>query len=159
MTLIHEYCVPCSGSEPQLNEDEIKQHWLETPMWEIADVDSVKHLRRTFEFESYAEGIAFMAQVGALADQQNHHPEMDVGYKKVTVEWWTHAINGLHRNDFIMAAKTDQAYLDLVETQRRTTVTEASEESFPASDSPGWIGKSAEDELYSPEPSQGEKKS
>jgi 4a-hydroxytetrahydrobiopterin dehydratase len=152
--LLEEQCVPCSGNEPQLTEDEIKQYWLETPMWQVEKVDGVKHLRRAFQFDSYLDGVHFAARVGELAEQQNHHPQMTIGYKKVTVDWWTHAIGGLHRNDFIMATKTDQAFLDQLDTARdKTVVTEASEESFPASDSPGWIGKSAEDERYPPEPS------
>ena len=152
MPLLDENCVPCTGSEPRLTEDGIKQQWLETPMWHVENQEGIQHLQRTFEFESYNDSIGFAAQVGALAEQQNHHPEMVVRYGSVTVDWWTHAIGGLHKNDFIMAAKTDRLYLDEVDKARqKSVVSEASDESFPASDAPGWIGKSAESE--SPESS------
>ena len=68
------------------------------------------HLERVFQFPDFAQALAFTNRVGALAEEEGHHPALLTEWGKVTVAWWTHAIGGLHRNDFIMAAKTDQIY-------------------------------------------------
>ena len=63
-----------------------------------------------FTFGSFAEALAFTDAVGALAEAEGHHPAILTEWGRVTVTWWTHAIKGLHRNDFIMAARTDELY-------------------------------------------------
>ena len=144
--LAQERCIPCTGDVPQLTDPEIRELHLSAPMWEVAEVEGMKRLRRSFKFERYGDGVIFASRVGGLADEQNHHPTIIIRYKKVAVEWYTYAIGGLHRNDFIMAAKSDDAYLKLIdETRSKGVVQEASEESFPASDSPGWIGSTSEE--------------
>ncbi len=143
--LAQETCVPCKGGIPPLSDEEIQQLHMDTPMWEVAAAEGVKQLQRSFTFDNYADGLVFTLRVGRLAQEQDHHPVIITRYDGVTLEWSTHAIKGLHRNDFIMAAKSDQLYLALLdETRAKSVVQEASEESFPASDSPGWIGNSAE---------------
>jgi 4a-hydroxytetrahydrobiopterin dehydratase len=70
-------------------------------------VDGVPRLERTFRFATYPEALAFTQRVGELADSEGHHPVIVTEARRVRVSWWTHAIKGLHRNDFIMAAKSD----------------------------------------------------
>ena len=70
-------------------------------------VDGIKRLRRAFKFKDFREAMQFTNRVGELAEQEDHHPAILTEWGKVTVTWWTHKIKGLHRNDFIMAAKTD----------------------------------------------------
>ncbi len=77
------------------------------PDWERREVDGVPRLERTFRFPDFAAALAFTDRVGALAEEQGHHPALLTEWGRVTVSWWTHKIGGLHRNDFVMAARTD----------------------------------------------------
>jgi 4a-hydroxytetrahydrobiopterin dehydratase len=76
----------------------------------LVEGDGVKRLRRSFAFEDFAQALAFATRVGAAAEQEGHHPALLIEWGRVTVDWWTHAIGGLHRNDFVMAAKTDELF-------------------------------------------------
>ena len=103
-------CVPCQGGVPTLTDDEIKVLKPEVPLWKVARAGGIKRLRREFTFPDFAAAIAFAWQVGELAEQEQHHPDLHVSWGKVVVEIWTHKIKGLHRNDFILAAKVDQIH-------------------------------------------------
>ena len=103
-------CVPCSGDEPQATDEEIQEYQEQVPEWEIIEKGGVRRLRREFDFKNFREALAFTNRVGELAEEQDHHPLLKTEWGKVTVQWWTHAIGGLHRNDFIMAAKTSDLY-------------------------------------------------
>ena len=78
------------------------------PDWKMVEHGQVPCLERTFRLKNFVQALDFTNQVGGLAEEEGHHPAILTEYGKVTVVWWTHAIEGLHRNDFIMAAKTDQ---------------------------------------------------
>lgn len=80
------------------------------PDWHIVERDGYACLKRSFHFGSFAEALAFTDKVGALAQEEGHHPTIVTEWGHVSVSWWTHALKGLHRNDFVMAAKTDLLY-------------------------------------------------
>ena len=100
-------CEPCKTGAPLATEAETADFLRQIPEWTILQVDGIKRLSRSFKFRNFKEALAFTNRVGALAEEQNHHPEITTTWGKVTVHWWTHKIGGLHRNDFIMAALTD----------------------------------------------------
>ena len=99
-------CVACRKGEPTLTAAEVDELHPQVPAWQIVE-DSTVRLERTFKFEDFAQALAFTNKVGSAAEEEGHHPVLLTEYGRVTVKWWTHKIKGLHRNDFIMAAKTD----------------------------------------------------
>jgi 4a-hydroxytetrahydrobiopterin dehydratase len=108
--LTAEKCVACRRDAPTVTDAEIAELHPQVPEWELVEVEGVKRLRREFAFEDFAQALAFTDAVGALAEEEGHHPALLTAWGRVTVSWWTHKIRGLHRNDFIMAAKTDRAF-------------------------------------------------
>lgn len=104
-------CVPCRGGEPTLEEKQIIELQPQVPDWEIIEHMNIKRLERVFKFQDFKEALHFTDKVGEIAEEQGHHPVIITQWGKVKVSWWTHKIKGLHRNDFIMAAKTDELYL------------------------------------------------
>jgi 4a-hydroxytetrahydrobiopterin dehydratase len=107
-TLTQMKCVACDRDAPPVTDEEIAELHPQVPDWEIAEVDGVKRLTRAFTFGDFAEALDFTRAVGELAEEEGHHPALLTEWGRTTVTWWTHKIRGLHRNDFIMAAKTDQ---------------------------------------------------
>jgi 4a-hydroxytetrahydrobiopterin dehydratase len=108
---LHEQkCIPCRGDEPRLTEAEIQEYSPQVPDWKVVERDQIKRLERTFKFSDYKKALEFTSKVGELAEAEDHHPVIVTEWGKVKVTWWTHVIKGLHRNDFIMAAKTDHIY-------------------------------------------------
>jgi 4a-hydroxytetrahydrobiopterin dehydratase len=101
-------CVACRGGEPTATDAEITGYHSQVPEWNIVEIDHIKRLEREFKFEDFAAAIAFTNKVAEIAETEGHHPVIVTEWGKVTVTWWTHKIKGLHRNDFIMAAKTDR---------------------------------------------------
>ena len=106
--LAQETCVACGSDTVAATDDEIRALLPEVPEWELVEVDAVPQLRRVFSFADFASALQFTNAVGGAAEEQNHHPALLTEWGRVTANWWTHKIDGLHRNDFVMAAKTDE---------------------------------------------------
>ena len=100
-------CEACQVGAPLVSSEEIADFREQISDWEILTAEGVERLSRTFKFRNFAEALAITNQVGELAEAEGHHPAILTEWGKVTVQWWTHKIKGLHRNDLIMAAKTD----------------------------------------------------
>ena len=103
-------CTACRGDEPTLSDEEIEELKQQVPEWEVVERDGTKQLERSFGFDNFAQALAFTRRVGEKADEEGHHPALLTEWGKVTVTWWTHKIGGLHHNDFVMAAKTDELF-------------------------------------------------
>ena len=109
MSELHtESCVPCRSGAPPLSTAEITALSARVSEWAIVDTDTVPKLTRSFRVANFAEALACANRVGEIADESDHHPQIIVEWGRVTVSWWTHSIKGLHRNDFIMAARTER---------------------------------------------------
>jgi 4a-hydroxytetrahydrobiopterin dehydratase len=106
--LSQEKCSACTGDAPPVTEEELQQLKPQVPQWQIKDENGEPRLERQFKFSDFKQALDFTCRVGEEAEAEGHHPTLKTEWGKVTVTWWTHAINGLHRNDFVMAAKTDQ---------------------------------------------------
>lgn len=100
-------CVACRGGEPTLTEQEITELMPEVPGWEVVEIEGIPRLERTFKLKNFIEAMAFTTKIAMAAEKEDHHPLIVTEWGKVKVQWWTHKIKGLHKNDFIMAAKTD----------------------------------------------------
>ena len=103
-------CEACHKGAPKVTEAEIAEYMPQVPDWQITEENQIKRLERTFYFDTFVEALDFTNQVGQIAEAEGHHPVLITTWGKVTVLWWTHKIDGIHQNDFIMAAKTDQVH-------------------------------------------------
>lgn len=103
-------CVACRRGAPTVTDREVAELHPQIPDWTLIEEEGIRRLRRRFTFPNFAEALAFTNRIGALAEDEGHHPALLTEWGSVTVTWWTHKIKGLHKNDFIMAAKTDASY-------------------------------------------------
>lgn len=111
MTELREMkCVACRGGEPTLTEAEIAELQPLVPDWQVKEVNGEKRLEKVFKFKNFAQALEFTNRIGAMAEAENHHPLIVTEWGKVTLDWWTHKIGGLHKNDFIMADRSDSIY-------------------------------------------------
>ncbi|MDE0029209.1 MAG: 4a-hydroxytetrahydrobiopterin dehydratase [Deltaproteobacteria bacterium] len=108
--LTEEKCVACRADAPVVTSQEIQELKPHMPDWAMIEEDGIPKLDRLFKFRNFAQALAFTAAVGDIAEEEGHHPRIVTEWGRVRVTWWTHKIRNLHRNDFIMAAKTDGVY-------------------------------------------------
>ena len=113
MTLAREGCVACRRDSPRVTDQEIAELHPAAAEWWLTEDDGIKRLDRTFKVADFAKAITFADSVGQAAEKEGHHPRLTVEWGRVNVAWWSHKIKGLHRNDFIMAAKTDELFAQL----------------------------------------------
>ncbi|MEQ5801765.1 4a-hydroxytetrahydrobiopterin dehydratase [Halomonas sp. H10-9-1] len=106
--LSRESCEACRVGAPTVTEEEMKALGNAVPEWRIVERDGIMKLERTFTFKDFVQALDFTNRVGDLAQQADHHPALLTEWGRVTVTWWSHKIKGLHRNDFILAARTDE---------------------------------------------------
>jgi 4a-hydroxytetrahydrobiopterin dehydratase len=103
---LNKSCTPCRGGIPPLATVEIQRYLAEAPGWIV--VDDGRRIERGFKFANFKEALSFVTEVGRLSEAEGHHPDISFGWGWATVSWQTKKINGLHENDFIMAAKTSR---------------------------------------------------
>jgi 4a-hydroxytetrahydrobiopterin dehydratase len=105
MNLAAKHCVPCRGGVPPLQGEELEKFRSQVDGWQLVDGH---HLAKMFTFPDFVKALDFVNRVGAIAEEEGHHPDLHLSWGKVGVETWTHKIDGLTESDFILAAKIDQ---------------------------------------------------
>ena len=114
MSLLEESkCTACRPDSPRVTDEEIAELKPQIPDWQIVERDGIPQLERAFRLKNFADALEFTNKVGMLAEAEGHHPAILTEWGRVTLTWWTHKIRGLHRNDFIMASKTDRIAAEL----------------------------------------------
>lgn len=91
-----------------MSETEIETRLADVPGWQVKTVDRANRLERVYKLKNFKEALELTNRIGAIAEEEGHHPRIVTEWGRVEVQWWTHIIKGLHQNDFIMAAKTDR---------------------------------------------------
>lgn len=105
MELIKKKCIPCEGGTPPFDQEKIKEYLAQLKSdWEVLEN---RKIRKEFKFKDFLGAIAFVNKVAEIAEQEDHHPDIHISYRKVLIELWTHAVGGLSENDFIVAAKIE----------------------------------------------------
>jgi 4a-hydroxytetrahydrobiopterin dehydratase len=111
MDLSQKKCIPCSKTAAPLKGNELKSFFNQlNPGWKVIDEH---HLEKEYPFKNFQQALDFTNKVGALAEQEGHHPDIYLSWGLVKISLWTHKINGLSENDFIMAAKCDASLVTI----------------------------------------------
>ena len=108
MTLQNEPCVPCRRDETGLKAEEVQRLLPAVPGWTLVQRDGVSQLELIHSCKDFRAALTLANCVGELAEAEDHHPELTVEWGRLTIRYWTHILRGLHRNDFILAARTSQ---------------------------------------------------
>lgn len=106
--LSEQSCEACGWDAPHVTQAQIDELKPSIPEWQIVERDGIMQLERVFKFRNFKQALAFTNRVGEIAEEAGHHPALLTEWGKVTVTWWSHEMKGLHRNDFILAARTDE---------------------------------------------------
>ncbi len=109
-TLVSMKCEACRKGAPTVTDAEIAEYHPQVSDWQLVEREGINRLERVFTFPNFADALSFTNRVGAIAEEEGHHPALLTEWARVTVAFWTHKIRGLHKNDFIMAAKTNALY-------------------------------------------------
>jgi 4a-hydroxytetrahydrobiopterin dehydratase len=107
MSLSEKHCVPCRGGVPALRGEELEKLKAQVSGWHVV---KEHHLARSYSFPDFQAALDFVNRVGALAEQEGHHPDLYLSWGKVEIQIWTHKIDGLTESDFILAAKIDELH-------------------------------------------------
>ena len=105
--LNQQSCEACRADAPRISDEELRELMPQIPDWQVIVVDGIMQLSREYGFDNFVQAMAFSNRVGEIAEAEGHHPAILTEWGKVTVTWWSHKIRGLHKNDLIMAARTD----------------------------------------------------
>jgi len=106
--LISKKCVPCEGGILPLDGKEIENFMLQVEGWNLEEKDEHKQIFKKFKFKDFKGAMEFVNKVAGIAEEEGHHPNIFIRYNRVRLTNYTHAIGGLHENDFILAAKIDR---------------------------------------------------
>jgi len=109
--LLEENCIRVAKGSPALTPSAIQTLMGELTGWQIIDREGTQCLEKSFKFTNFNNALSFTNRIGQLSEDQDHHPVIMTEWGRVTLTWWTHAVHGLHRNDFIMATHSDAIFL------------------------------------------------
>ena len=106
--LSQQGCEACRADAPKISDEDLRELMPQIPDWAVIVDDGIMKLERVYSFPNFVEAMAFSNRVGDVAESVDHHPAILSEWGRVTVTWWSHEMKGLHKNDFIMAARTDE---------------------------------------------------
>jgi 4a-hydroxytetrahydrobiopterin dehydratase len=109
MNLAEKHCVPCRGGVPPLRGEELEKLKAQVTGWQVVDEH---HLLKSYSFPDFRTALEFTNRVGAIAEEEGHHPDLYLSWGRLDVKTWTHKINGLTESDFILASKIDKQFAE-----------------------------------------------